>query len=76
MYFGYSTHFDSHVEFFDFKHYFSKFCNYFIPDFKNLHYLVHLNGNMNGTLVDSNSDEEIVLQGVHANWKSRKKRLF
>ena len=28
--------------------------------FENLHYLVHLNDNMNGILVDSNSDEEIV----------------
>ena len=61
MYFACLTLFDSHDEFFDFKHNFSKFCNSFIPDFENLHYLAHLNGNMNGTLVDSNLDEEIVL---------------
>ena len=36
-------------------------------DFENLHYLVHLNNSMNGTLIDSNSDEEIVLNitGFH-----------
>ena len=35
--------------------------------FGNLHYLAHLNANVNGTLVDSNSDEEIVLEmtGFH-----------
>ena len=38
-----------------------KSCNTFVPDFENLHYLVHLNDNLNGTLVDGNSDEEIVL---------------
>ena len=42
------TRFDSHDELFDFKHYFSKFCNSFVPIFENLHYLVHLNDNMNG----------------------------
>ena len=61
LYFACLTCFDSHDEFFDFKHYFSKFCNSFTPDFENLHYLFHLNGNVNGTLVDSNLDEEIVL---------------
>ena len=30
-------------------------------DFENLHHLLHLNGNMNGTLVDSNLGKEIVL---------------
>ena len=46
---------------------FFKFCNSFVPDSENLHYLVHLNDSMNGTLVDSNSDEEIVLDitGFH-----------
>ena len=61
LYFACLTRFDSHDEFFDFKHYFSKFCNSFIPDFEKLHYLIHLNDNMKGTLVDSNLDEEIVL---------------
>ena len=67
LYFACLTRFDSHDEFFDFKYYFSKFCNSFVPDFENLHYLVHLNDNMNGTLVDSNSDKEIVLNitGFH-----------
>ena len=61
LYFVCLTRFDSDDEFFDFKNYFSQFCNSFIPDFENLHYLVHLNGNMNDTLVDNNLDEEIVL---------------
>ena len=67
FYFACLTRFTSHNEFFDFKHYFSKFCNYFVPAFENLHYLVHLNDNMNGALVDSNSDEEIILDttGFH-----------
>ena len=38
-----------------------KSCNPFVPDFENLRHLVHLNDNLNGTLVDGNSDEEIVL---------------
>ena len=37
LYFACLTRFDSHDEFFDFKHYFSKFCSSFIPDFENLH---------------------------------------
>ena len=40
---------------------FFKFCNSFVPHFENLHYLVHLNDKINGTLVDSNSDEKIPL---------------
>ena len=65
-YFACLACFDSH-DFFDFKNYFLKFCNSFVPDFENLHYLVHLNDNMNGTSVDSSSDEEIVLDitGFH-----------
>ena len=39
---------------------FLSFLVFFIPDFENLHYLVHLNENMNGALVDSNLDEEVV----------------
>ena len=67
LYFACLRRFDSHDEFFDFKHYFSKFCNSFIPDFEDLHYLIHLNDNMNDTLVNSNLDEEIVLDitGFH-----------
>ena len=59
--------FDSQDEFFYLKHYFFEFCNSFVPDFENLHHLVHLNDNMNSTLVDSSSDEEIVLDitGFH-----------
>ena len=67
LYFAYLTRFDSHDEFLDFRYYFSKFCNSFIPDFENLYYLIHLNDNMNGILLDSNLDEEIVLDitGFH-----------
>ena len=61
LYFVCLTRFDNHDKFLDFKHYFSKFCNSFILDFENLHYLVHLYDNMNGTLVESNLDEDIVL---------------
>ena len=69
MYFACLTRFDSHDENFDFKHYFSKFyfSNPFIPDFENLYYLIHLNDSRNGTLVDSDLDEEILLDitGFH-----------
>ena len=60
LYVGCLTRFNSHGEFSDFKHYLFKFSNSFAPDFENLHDLVHLNDNMNDTLVDSSSDEEIV----------------
>ena len=59
MYFACLIRFNVHDEFFDFKHYFFKFCNFFVP--QNLHYLVYLNDNMDDTLVDNNPDEEIVL---------------
>ena len=67
LHFACLTRFESHDEFFDFKHYFSKFCNSFVPDFENLHYIVHLNDSMNDTLVDCNLDEKIVLDitGFH-----------
>ena len=67
LYFACLTRFDSHDEFFDFKHYFFRLCNAIVPDFENLDYLVHLNYSMKGTLVDSNSDEEIVfdITGFH-----------
>ena len=67
LHFACLTRVDSHDEFFDFKHYFFKFCNSFVPDSENLHYLNHLNDSMSGTLVDSNSDEEIALDitGFH-----------
>ena len=44
---------------------------------KKLHYLVHLNENMKDTLVDSNSDKEIVLDiiGFHDEEDSGKKSL-
>ena len=61
MYFACLTRFDSHGEFFDFKHYFSKFCDSFVPDFENLHYLVHLIDYVNRTLIDAYSRDEIVL---------------
>ena len=61
LYFACLTHFDSHGEFFDFKHYFCKFCDSFVPDFENLHYLVHLNDYVNCTLLDTYSRDEIVL---------------
>ena len=35
--------FESHESFFLFKHQFLKFCNSFVPDFENLHNLIHLN---------------------------------
>ena len=35
--------FDSHEPVFLFKHQFLKFCNSFVPDFENLHNLIHLN---------------------------------
>ena len=35
--------FDSHEPFFLFKHQFLKFYNSFVPDFENLHNLIHLN---------------------------------
>ena len=62
LYFACLTRFYSHSEF-----YFLKVCSSFVPDFKNLHYLVHVNGNMIGTLVNSKSEEEIVLDitGFH-----------
>ena len=67
VYFACLARFDSQDDFFDFKHYSFKFCNSFVPDFENLHYLIHLNDNVNSTLVDSSSDEEIVLDitGFH-----------
>ena len=34
LYFACVTRFDSHDDFFDFKHCFSKFCNAFVPDFE------------------------------------------
>ena len=39
----------------------------FVPDFEKLHYLVHVNNNIDGTLVDISSDVQIVLDttGFH-----------
>ena len=53
--------FDSHEPFFSFKHQFLKFCNSFVPDFENLHNLIHLNdvSDANTTFNDSSiSDSE------------------
>ena len=61
LYFACLTLFDSQDEFLGFKHYFFKFCNSFVPEFGNRYYLLHLNDNMNDTLIDRSSDEEIVL---------------
>ena len=36
-------HFESHCQFFRLKSRFFYFCENFIPDFENLHYLLHLN---------------------------------
>ena len=47
------------LKFFDFG-----ICNSFVPDFENLHYLVNLNDNINDTLMDSSSDQEIVLDNT------------
>ena len=49
LYLACLARFDSHDNFFDFKHYFFKFCNSFVPDFENPHYLVHLNDNITPT---------------------------
>ena len=44
-----------------------RYCKSAVPGFENLHNIVHLNDNMNGALVDSKSDEEILLDisGFH-----------
>ena len=46
---------------------FLSFVTLLLEIWKNLHYLLHLNDSMNDTVVDSNSDEEIVLDitGFH-----------
>ena len=43
LHFACLTRFDSHEEFFDFKHYLSKFYNSFVLDFGNLYYFLELN---------------------------------
>ena len=53
--------FDSHEPFFLFKHQFLNFCNTFVPEFENLHTLIHLNdvSDTNTTFDDSSiSDSE------------------
>ena len=42
LYFKFLERFESHFEFFSFKFNFLEFCNNFIPDFENLHCLLHL----------------------------------
>ena len=41
--FGYLERFESHYQFFLLKFRFFNFCESFIPDFENLHYLLQLN---------------------------------
>ena len=43
LYFACLEGFESHYEFFRLKFRFYNFCENFIPDFENLHYLLHLN---------------------------------
>ena len=43
LYFACLEHFESHYQFFRLKSRFFDFCESFIPDFENLHYLLHLN---------------------------------
>ena len=43
LYFKCLERFESHFEFFSFKFNFLEFSNNFVPDFENLHYLLHLN---------------------------------
>ena len=55
FYFECLERFESHEEFFSFKHNFVNFCKSFVPDFDNLHYLLTLNdtGNEFTFLCDS-----------------------
>ena len=43
LYFACLERFESHYQFFRLKSRFFNFCESFIPDFENLHYLLHLN---------------------------------
>ena len=43
LYFACSERFENHYQFFRLKSRFFDFCESFIPDFENLHYLLHLN---------------------------------
>ena len=43
LYFACLERFESHYQFFRLKSRFLNFCESFIPDFENLHYLLHLN---------------------------------
>ena len=43
LYFACLERFESHYRFFRVKSRFFYFCESFIPDFENLHYLLHLN---------------------------------
>ena len=61
LYFECLGQFDSHEPFFLFKHQFLNFCNTFVPEFENLHTLIHLNdvSDTNTTFDDSSiSDSE------------------
>ena len=43
LYFACLERFESHYQYFRLKYRFFNFCESFIPDFENLHYLLHLN---------------------------------
>ena len=47
FYFECLERFESHDDFFSFKHNFVSFCKSFVPDFDNLYYLLTLNGTSN-----------------------------
>ena len=52
----FGTFWESHYQFFRLKSRFFNFCESFIPDFENLHYLLHLNES------EDNVSEEKVLE--------------
>ena len=52
LYFACLERFESHYQFFRLKSRFFDFCESFIPDFENLHYLLHLNESEDDASVD------------------------
>ena len=55
FYFVCLERFESHDEFFSFKHNFVSFCKSFVPDFENLRYLLTLNDTNNESTLFCNS---------------------
>ena len=55
MYFKCLERFESHLECFSFKFNILEFCNNFVPDFKNLYYLLHLD---TSDIVEESSSEK------------------